>query len=90
MENQNVLMPYQVTCTLYFGNGVNDVAFGAPATIALAAAASKTPTGTVTLTSTFDSVQAGYQLWAQCSGGDPGYVFMTYATISAISLNALN
>ena len=48
------------------------------------------PTASVTLTSYFDSVQSGYYLWAQCTGGDLATVFMTYGAVSATLVNTLN
>jgi hypothetical protein len=82
MKNQSIIS-YSETCSLYFGNGVSS-------TIVVPGSASLNPSGTVTLISTFDSVQPGYWVWAQCSGGTVGTVFMTSASVSAISVNALN
>ncbi len=80
-------MEYEMTCSLYHGSGG---AFGAAPVIRLMVPFLNYATGTVTVISNFAASSSDDYVWVQCSGSDPAYVTMTYATVSAVSVDALD
>jgi Collagen triple helix repeat (20 copies) len=90
VKNLNLISDYELSCSLY---SLNSGVVGASPQIRVPGAFGQVgipASGSVTLINNFTIASGLDDLWAQCTGGDPGVLFMTYVTVSAVSVGALD